>query len=218
MTNTRHPIFARFYARASRAMEPQIAHHRRRLLDGLTGRVLEVGAGNGLNFAHYPARVTEVLAVEPDPYLRSLAQQAATSAAVPVRVVEGTADALPAADGSFDAAVASLVLCSVPNQPSALAELQRVLRPEGELRFLEHVLAEDSRLLARVQRIADVIWPLIGGGCHASRDTLSAISAAGFQITDLQRFRFPDSGPPIPTAPHILGIARRPAVPTSNPS
>jgi SAM-dependent methyltransferase len=113
-TGKRHPIFAGVYARISPAMDAQGAlEHRRALLAGLAGRVLEVGAGNGLNLADYPPAVTEVLAVEPEPYLRALAQAADDLALVPVQVVDGTADALPAADASMDAAVASLVLCSV---------------------------------------------------------------------------------------------------------
>jgi ubiquinone/menaquinone biosynthesis C-methylase UbiE len=209
----RHPIFARVYARISPAMDAQgAADHRHALLAGLAGRVLEVGAGNGLNFAHYPPAVTEVLAVEPEPYLRGLAQAAADQAPVPVRVVDGTADALPIADASMDAAVASLVLCSVPDQARTLAELDRVLRPGGELRFFEHVRA-DTAGLARVQRLADVIWPLLLGGCHTSRDTLGAIAAAGFQITSVQRFRFPEGRLPQPAAPHVLGVAHRPTSP-----
>jgi ubiquinone/menaquinone biosynthesis C-methylase UbiE len=206
----RHPIFARFYARISPAMDAQgAAEHRRTLLAGLTGPVLEVGAGNGLNFAHYPSTVTDVLAVEPESYLRGLAQTAAVQAPVPVRVVDGTADALPVPDASMDAAVASLVLCSVPDQARALAELHRVLRPGGELRFFEHVQA-DTAGLARVQRLADVIWPTLLGGCHTSRDTLAAITAAGFQITRVERFRFPEGRLPQPAAPHVLGVAHRP--------
>jgi ubiquinone/menaquinone biosynthesis C-methylase UbiE len=206
----RHPVFARFYARISPTMDAQGAvEHRRRLLAGLAGRVLEVGAGNGLNFAHYPTAVAEVLAVEPEPSLRDLAEIAAGQAPVPVRVVDGTADALPAPDASTDAAVASLVLCSVPEQSRALAELHRVLRPGGELRFFEHVRA-DTAGLARVQRLADLLWPTLLGGCHTSRDTLAAITAAGFEITSLQRFRFPDSRLPQPAAPHVLGVAHRP--------
>jgi ubiquinone/menaquinone biosynthesis C-methylase UbiE len=205
----RHPIFARVYARISPAMDAQGAvDHRRALLAGLAGRILEVGAGNGLNFAHYPPAVTEVLAVEPEPYLRGLAQVAAGQAPVPVRVVDGTADALPVADASMDAAVASLVLCSVPDQARALGELYRVMRPGGELRFFEHVQA-DTAGLARVQRLADLVWPTLLGGCHTSRDTLAAITNAGFQITSIQRFRFPE-GRPQPAAPHILGVAHRP--------
>ena len=169
-TRKRHPIWARFYARISPTMDAQGAvDHRRELLAGLAGRVLEVGAGNGLNFAHYPPAVTEVLAVEPEPYLRGLAEVAARQAPVSVRVVDGSADALPAADASMDAAVASLVLCSVPDQARALAELHRVLRPGGELRFFEHIRA-DTVGLARVQRLADLIWPtLVGRLSHQPR-------------------------------------------------
>ena len=205
-----HPIFARVYARVSRSMEERgSAGHRQRLLAGLRGRVIEVGAGNGLNFQHYPATVAEVVAVEPEPYLRELALAAARRAHMPIRVVDGHADRLPAEDAAFDAGVASLVLCSVPDQSRALAELLRVIHPGGELRFYEHVRA-DTPGLARVQRLIDPIWPLFVGGCHASRDTLAAITAAGFQIDHYERFRFPDPGPTTPTSPHVLGTAHRP--------
>jgi ubiquinone/menaquinone biosynthesis C-methylase UbiE len=130
------------------------ADYRDRLLAGLTGRVIEVGAGNGLNFAHYPPEVTGVLAVEPEPYLREAALRSAEAAAVQIDVVDGIADELPAGDGSFDAAVASLVLCSVPDQRAALREIHRVLGPDGQLRFFEHVRA-GTRGLQRVQRLVD---------------------------------------------------------------
>jgi ubiquinone/menaquinone biosynthesis C-methylase UbiE len=150
--------------------------------------------------------------VEPEPYLRGLADVAARQASVPTRVVDGIADALPAPDASMDAAVASLVLCSVPDQARTLAELHWVLRPGGQLRFFEHVRA-DTAGLARVQRLADLLWPTLVGGCHTSRDTVAAITTAGFQITSLQRFRFPESRLPQPAAPHVLGVAHRPASP-----
>ena len=210
MMPVHHPIFARLYARLSPAMEPGVVERRRALLAGLGGRVIEVGAGNGLNFPHYPPKVTEVLAVEPERYLRGLAQAEAERASVPIRVVDGTADRLPAEDGAFDAAIASLVLCSVPDQAYALAELRRVIRPGGELRFLEHVLADTPRL-ARVQRMVDPVWPFFGGGCHASRDTLAAIRAAGFEVERIERFRFPETKLGPPTSPHVIGAARRPA-------
>src|SRR3954469_16589722 len=120
-TSVRHPIFARLYARLAAAPDPRADANRRELLEGLSGRVVELGAGNGLNFRHYPATVDEVVAVEPEPYLREKAKEAAVGAPVRVRVVDGVADALPARDGEFDAAVASLVLCSVPDQAVALA-------------------------------------------------------------------------------------------------
>jgi ubiquinone/menaquinone biosynthesis C-methylase UbiE len=208
-TTRRHPIFARLYPRLSQAIEPQTSPYRRELLAGLTGRVLELGAGNGLTFPHYPPTVTEVIAVEPEPRLRALAETVAPSAPVPIRVVPGTADALPAGDASMDAAVASLVLCSVPDQATALAELYRVLRPGGQLRFLEHLRA-DTPGMARAQRLADTVWPLLFGGCHTSRDTLTAITTAGFQLTSHRRFRLPDPGPPTPASPHAMGVARRP--------
>src|SRR5712691_4607513 len=103
------------------------AEHRRRLLAGLEGRVVELGAGSGINFRHYPDSVTEVVAVEPEDYLRGLAEQAATTAPVPVRVVSGVSGDLPLEDASCDAGVACLVLCTVPDPRRALAELARVI-------------------------------------------------------------------------------------------
>ena len=206
----RHPIFARVYARMSVAGEDQGQdEHRAELLAGLSGRVIEVGAGNGLNFARYPAEVEEVVAVEPEPYLRERAQDAAARAGVTVRVVDGVAGALPVADGSADAVVASLVLCSVPSQAEALAEMRRVLRPGGELRFYEHVRAQTPRL-ARVQRALDAtVWPRIGGGCHLHRDTAAAIEGAGFRMERLRRFSFRPAPLLAPVEPHIIGRARR---------
>lgn len=202
-------MFARLYARFGAAMEEKgYADQRRRLLAGLGGRVIEVGAGSGLNFAHYPAEVTEVLATEPEPYLRRLAQRSAAQAPVPVRVVAGVAERLPAGDGMFDAAVVSLVLCSVRDQARALQEIHRVLRADGELRFFEHVRA-DTPILRRVQRVLDsTVWPHLAGGCHTGRDTADAIERAGFHIDEMQRFRFPP-GPAQPTSPHVLGVALR---------
>jgi ubiquinone/menaquinone biosynthesis C-methylase UbiE len=206
----RHPIFARFYPHISRGAELHGAQeHRRRMLAGLNGRVIEVGAGHGLNFPYYPTAVTEVVAVEPEPHLRALAQRARRSAPAPVTVLDGLAEALPAGAGEFDAAVTSLVLCSVADQAAALGEIARVLRPGGELRFYEHVLS-GKRGAARVQRALDAtIYPALAGGCHAARDTAAAIRDAGFLIECEERIAFKPS-PVLPTIPHILGVARRP--------
>jgi ubiquinone/menaquinone biosynthesis C-methylase UbiE len=206
-----HPVFAQVYVWLSHRMEPELAAHRRSLLAGLSGQVLELGAGNGLNFSHYPVEVTRVLAVEPEPHLRALAVSSAAKAPVPVEVVDGVADRLPADESSVDAAVTSLVLCSVPDQASALAEIRRVLRPGGQLRFLEHVRAR-SAALGCAQRVLDAtIWPRIAGGCHTHRDTAAAIGRAGFTIEQLQPLRFPSLRLSTPTTPHILGIASLPA-------
>jgi ubiquinone/menaquinone biosynthesis C-methylase UbiE len=206
----RHPLFARFYARLSNGMENAgVDKHRDALLQGLSGSVIEVGAGNGLNFRHYPATVTRVLAVEPEQHLRGLAEDAAKQSAVPITVADGIADHLPAGDGQFDAVVASLMLCSVPDQAAALAEMRRVLRPGGELRFMEHVQAQ-TPWHRRIQRVADAtIWPACFGGCHAGRDTVAAIARAGFTVTEVTRYRLPQYRLPWPTTPHASGIAVR---------
>ena len=205
-----HPVFARLYSRGGAASEKRgAAEHRRRLVAGLSGRVIEVGVGDGRNFPHYPRAVAHLLAVEPERYLRARAAEAARRAPVPVEVVDGVADRLPAGDASFDAGVASLVLCSVPDQARALAELRRVIRPGGELRFYEHVVSR-APVRARLQRAADALfWPRISGGCHASRDTGRAIEAAGFEIESCDRFAFSPL-PPMPAFTHVLGVARRP--------
>ena len=207
-TAVRHPIFARLYAWMSpRAEANGVAELRRETLDGLNGTVLELGAGNGLNFAHYPTTVSEVVAIEPEDYLRQRAQDAAIAAPVPVTLTDAVADQLPFPDGGFDAAVASLVLCSVPDQATALAELRRVLRPGGELRFFEHVRPRDPRTAKLWQRADDSgIYPWLAGGCHAARDTEAAIRAAGFEVERCRRFPF--KGGPV-TAPHIIGMARK---------
>jgi SAM-dependent methyltransferase len=208
-TEVRHPIFARFFDRLSRLMERDVAEHRDEVLAGLTGRVVEIGAGNGINFRHYPVGVEEVVALEPEAYLRGKAEAAARVAPVPVAVRAGLAAPLPLEEASFDAAVASLVLCTVPDPAAALAQLRRVLVPGGELRFMEHVRSERPRK-ARLQERLDRwgVWPRVGGGCHCARDTVAAIEAAGFRIEHVRNF---DLGPSwIVTNPHVIGAARAP--------
>ncbi|WP_409235324.1 class I SAM-dependent methyltransferase [Streptomyces sp. PA5.6] len=204
-----HPVFARFYARHSVAAEPVIGAHRRELLAGLSGRVIEVGAGNGLNFAHYPGAVSEVVAIEPERLLRRLAVAAALRSDVPVDVVPGVAEALPVKSEAFDAAVVSLVLCSVRDVPRALGELRRVLRPGGELRFFEHGRAQ-GKVMATTQRALDrTVWPPLFGGCHVARDTLAALRDAGFELGAHRRLLVPARGPRLPTSYCVLGTAYR---------
>lgn len=205
MSGHSHPVFARVYECLSPPAERRgQGAYRDRLLAGLAGRVVEVGAGNGLNFEHYPQTVTEVVAVEPEPFLREKGRERAAAAPVPITVLDGHADALPLADGSVDAAVVSLVLCSVPDQASALAEVRRVLRPGGDLRFYEHVIALGRGKAAFQRAFTRTLWPLMSGGCHMDRDTGSAIEAAGFAVESLERVSFQGLD-------HILGVARAPS-------
>jgi ubiquinone/menaquinone biosynthesis C-methylase UbiE len=207
-----HPLFARFYARVAPAMEEGgVTEHRRALLTGATGRVLEVGAGTGANFPHYPPEVTEVVAVEPEPRLRRLAETAVAAAPIPVTVTNGIAEHLAAPDGSFDTVVACLMLCSVHDRDAALAEMFRVLRPGGRLHFFEHARAEQPGL-RRLQHVLDAtVWPRLNGGCHLGTDTAAAIDRAGFINAWSTKVNWPDTRPTLPFAPHILGTADRPA-------
>lgn len=203
--------FAREYARLVPTMDARgAAQHRAELLAGLSGTVIEIGAGTGAMFAHYPATVTRVLAVEPDGYLRERAVAAVPGARVAVSVVAGVAAALPASDASLDAAVCSLVLCSVPDLAPALAEIRRVLRPGGELRFYEHVRSS-SRLVGVLEDAITPFWRRSAGGCHPNRDTVAAIRAAGFEVGEFRRFGFAPA-PVAPRTAHVLGTARVPAV------
>ncbi len=205
-----HPRFARMYERISQESEQRgTGAQRDRALAGLSGRVIEIGAGNGMNFSHYPDTVTEVVAVEPEDNLRRLAEHAARHAPVPVQVVAGHATALPTEANTFDAAVASLVLCSVPDVHGALAEIHRVLRPTGELRFFEHV--RSKRLLyGLLEDAITPLWSRVGGGCHLNRDTAASIRSAGFQFDQLDRIVYA----PLqffPPHAHILGRAHKDA-------
>lgn len=213
-TDLARPWFARFYARMSQRMETEgMAELRRELLADLRGAVVEVGAGNGMNFTYYPDAVTQVYAVEPEPRLRELARQAAVTASVPVDLRPGIATRLSLPDASVDAAVLCLVLCSFRDRPGALAELRRVLRPGGALRFLEHTRAATPGLRL-AQRIGDAtVWPLLAGGCHTSTDPATLITAAGFTITAMRRLNFPERRPVTPASPHVLGAATAPDAP-----
>ena len=202
--------FARFLERREqRRPDPGARELRRRLLAGLEGRVLEVGSGDGRSFEHYPAEVTALLAVEPDPTARESAAERARGAMVPIEIVEGDAERLPADDGSFDAVVVMGVLCSVSEPAVVLRELRRVLRPGGELRFWEHVRSRHLWFRA-VQRIVDrLFWTQALGGCETTRDTEAAIRTAGFRIDRLERGFHSSSFLTITSAPYVLGVANR---------
>ncbi|MER6102844.1 class I SAM-dependent methyltransferase [Streptomyces sp. NPDC001832] len=206
----RHPLFARIYPKINAYAEAHGAvEHRKELLAHTKGCVVEVGAGTGANFPHYPAHVGKVIAVEPEPRLRALATRAAADSSIPVEVREGRAENLPVADGSFDGVVVSLVLCSIADVEGALAEAARVLRPGGRLYFYEHIRSSDPRF-ARKQRRINIVWPLLGGGCNLDRDSERAIMDAGFTIEQARHFDFLVNGRTTPSSPCVIGVARRP--------
>ena len=200
-----HPFFARMWAVMSAHETPLLRRLRTENLTGLSGRVLEVGAGTGTNFAFYPDTVREVLALEPETRLAPKARAAAAAAPVPVTVVESTIEALPAGE-PFDAVVCSLVLCSVAQPDAVLRQLNSVLSPGGELRYFEHVASSGWR--GSLQQLADAtVWPRISGNCHTHRDTERAIIAAGFSV-DRARHQWTFPGwMPLPVSEVALGRA-----------
>jgi ubiquinone/menaquinone biosynthesis C-methylase UbiE len=181
---------------------------RRDLLAGVTGRVLEVGAGTGLNVPHYSANVTRLVLSEPEAHMRAKLQTRLTTALpADVELSEATLDHLPMPDQSFDAVVSTLVLCSVPDLAQALGEIRRVLAPGGRLVFLEHVGAEDRPDRLKWQRRVEPLWKALAGNCHLTRRTESAIKRAGFDIVQIERESIRKAMSL--TRPSIRGIAVR---------
>jgi ubiquinone/menaquinone biosynthesis C-methylase UbiE len=203
--------FARYLeGREQRKPDLEARELRRRALAGLRGRVIEVGSGDGRAFEHYPADVERVLAVEPDPTARAAAAERARATEVHIDIVDGDAAALPAEEGSFDAAVVMGVLCSVPDPAAALRELRRVLVPGGELRFWEHVRSNNPAF-RMLQRACDALfWTRALGGCETTRDTVSSIQDSGFRFVTLDRGFHSSSRLTITTAPYVLGAAVSP--------
>jgi SAM-dependent methyltransferase len=208
---TDNPFFARLWTFLSNHETEEIQRLRTENLVGLTGRVLEVGAGTGTNFGYYPATVTEVVAVEPERRLAPQARKAAAKAPVPVTVSPGTVERfLSDGDGKpFDAVVCSLVLCSIDDPDSVLRQLFSLVRPGGELRFLEHV--GSTGLRGRLQKVADAtVWPRLMGNCHTHRDTEASIVGAGFAVQGARREPAMPAWFPTPVAEYTIGRAVRP--------
>jgi SAM-dependent methyltransferase len=203
-----HPFFARVWPVVTALETEAVRALRRENLAGLSGRVLEIGAGVGTNFANYPQAVQQVVAVEPEPRLTAHARAAAAAAPVPVVVIRETAEAFN--DGElFDAVVCSLVLCSVRDTAGVLRRVYSLLRPGGQLRYLEHVASAGAR--GRLQRFADAtLWPRLFGNCHTHRDTERSIVDAGFEMDTSRREWVLPVWAPSPVAEWALGRARRP--------
>ncbi|HTR71586.1 MAG TPA: class I SAM-dependent methyltransferase [Mycobacteriales bacterium] len=184
----------------ARSMQPL----RRRVCEGLSGEVLEIGFGSGLNVAHYPKSVTAVAAVEPADVGWQLAAKRVASS--PVRIERSGLDgqSLPFHDGCFDAALSTWTLCTIPDLGAALRELRRVLKPGGSFHFLEHGLAPDARV-QRMQRTMEPVQKLLFGGCHVTRPIVGLIDRNGFTVTAAESF-YLTPGPRWPGA-MTIGVA-----------
>ena len=200
--------FSAVYDRGFKATEEAgLREMRRELLAKVRGRVLELGAGTGLNLEHYPAGIESLTLVEPDPHMtKQLREKLVRSGkSSEISVVEAPGERLPFPDESFDTVVVTLVFCTVPDQAATLTQVKRVLAPGGQLLFLEHVRAEEAGL-AKWQDRLERPWRFLGDGCHCNRDTGSAIRDTGFEIDRLERRELP-KGPAI-VKPLITGSAR----------
>ena len=201
--------FSAVYDRGFKATEEAgLREMRRELLAQARGRVLELGAGTGLNLEHYPEGIEGLTLVEPDPHMtKQLREKLARSGkSAEISVVEAPGEDLPFADDSFDTVAVTLVLCTVPDPGATLAEIKRVLQPDGQLLFLEHVRSRSPEL-AKWQDRLERPWRFLGDGCHCNRDTVSAIGAAGFAVGDVERGALPKA-PPI-VRPLATGTARQ---------
>lgn len=198
-----HRLFAAFYDRLNASAERGWQGERRyRLLSEAGGEVLEIGGGTGANLPHY-RDVERVVITEPDPFMREKLWPKLAQSSIPVEVLDAGAQDLPFADDSFDVVVSTLVLCTVPDQRETLAEIRRILRPDGRFLFMEHVRGSGS--ISRWQDRILPLWRRLFAGCHPNRDTFASIEAAGFEVRSLDRFE-----PPVPFSgivPHIQGVA-----------
>lgn len=187
--------FAALYDRCFKASEEAgLREMRRELLAQARGRVLELGAGTGLNLDLYPESVESLVLTEPDPHMiRQLRKRAGESPRA-VEVVEAPAERLPFDSGSFDTVLVTLVLCTVPDPAATLGEVRRVLKPDGQFLFLEHVRSHDPRL-ARWQDRLQKPWRFLGDGCHCNRDTVEKIAAAGFDVSEVADDELPKAPP-----------------------
>jgi SAM-dependent methyltransferase len=188
-------MFSAFYDRAFEATEEAgLREMRRELASQARGRVLELGSGTGLNLDLYPEAIQSLTLTEPDPHMTRQLRQKLAQSSRQADLVEAGAEDLPFEDDSFDTAVVTLVLCTVPDQSRALEEIRRVLRPGGQLLFLEHVRADDPSL-ARWQDRLEGPWRFIGDGCHCNRDTVTGIGAAGFELGEVEQGELPKAPP-----------------------
>ena len=201
-------VFAWATARSMEDYESAAEVRKKTLFGGLHGLILEIGPGPGPNLPYFPANVRWI-GVEPNPFMHPYLRRtlrALGRAEADFRIDGGDPQGvrLPAADASVDAVVATLVLCSVPDQAATLREVLRVLKPGGRFAFIEHVAAPQGTRLRAFQNAIQPLWSPLGGGCHPNRETWQAIAQAGFAQVDLEHYRYSGGGP---ASPHIAGVA-----------
>lgn len=198
-----HRWFAAMYDRIAGPGDRRLfSKIRPRLLGDLNGRVLEIGVGTGASFEYYPSEA-QVTGTEPDPYMLERARRRLAGLGVAnIELRQAPAEQLPFDDASFDHVVSTLVLCTVRDQPRALAEARRVLKPDGTLRFLEHVRNDESGFWGGVQDVITPAWRWFGAGCNPNRRTQRGIEQAGFRVEWIERMRI------APGTPAIYGVAR----------
>jgi ubiquinone/menaquinone biosynthesis C-methylase UbiE len=201
----RRRLFAAVYDAVSKGSEAAgMREERHQLLASAQGATIEIGAGTGLNLEHYPDAVTRLVLVEPDKHMRRKLGERLTASGREAEVVDAPAEKLPFPDGTFDTAVVTWVLCSVPNQEAALAEIARVLKPHGRFLFIEHVRSDDPKVAKKQDRIRP-IYNIVG--CNPNRSTLAAIESSPLTVETVKHGEVPKA--PKVERPMIVGTARR---------
>lgn len=201
-------LFSACYDRGFKGTEEAgLREMRRALLASARGRVLELGAGTGLNLEHYPEGIESLTLVEPDPHMNKQLRPKLARTGIEAEIVEAPAERLPLPESSFDTVAVTLVLCTVPDQGAAIAEIVRVLKPGGQLLFLEHVRSHDPATAIWQDRL-ERPWRFLGDGCHCNRDTAAALDASPLELGEVEHGTLPKA-PPI-VRPLIHGRALKP--------
>lgn len=198
-------LHARLLAKGNGSYDAAMAPRKRALFGDLTGTVLEIGAGAGANL-DFLRREVHWIGIEPNPFAHEFLRERTRALALSAELHVAPAERLPVADASVDAVVCSLVLCTVHDVATTLAEVRRVLKPGGRFAFLEHVAGQPGSRERRMQRVFRAPWRVIGDGCHPDRDTAVAIRSAGFRTVHCDQW---DAPLPAIVRPHLSGIAIR---------
>ena len=203
----RRRMMARIYTKVQRKHDEHVADRKRELLARLSGTVLEIGPGTGVNFQYLPRAVTRWIGIEPNPHMHAELREVGARHDVATEFRTVSTEGMAVDDASVDAVLSTLVLCSVPDPSAVLRDVRRILVPGGRFVFLEHVASPRGTGLRRVQWLAKPLWRYIADGCCPDRELAQAIRDAGFARLELDEFRVPKSVVPSLVSPHIAGVA-----------